>query len=754
LQVLADLGLAAQGVGCALAVALDQVENMSRLGDEKLLAHAITQAVRIAEKVPNAAIVITVLQQAYDEVRHHESLASDRHRIENEVPKPVWLQQAEPELIRNVIARRLAVMRRRHGLPTRAAGSLDPLPDWFAARLSQRSVRAGLLEVNRLRGVAVELGRLPKLEEFDQTGERPVTPDLVDFEKLWADCGDRAPAVRERLLPNAKAELLFWWLGEAGAEHSAQITSTVEQSSSNGANLAPVIGLAFVDGATVLERRKVAICEAPNRQNQLLQQIDGFLNSCDSARPAILRTNGFPVGPRSQPAPAIRRVLECDGLVLGLSESEWHLVHLAREFWNSQAPQPAFAEWRKGRRWLLDLLPPLRELVDPPEFTLAASEIGESLEVVTAAISSDGFPVYIGEGSDGGRVLWDPYRETTPRLNNFGFLVTGDAGSGKTQTIRVLIDAAARAGLPICIFDFKNDYASADFAEALGLNVVDVREMGLPFNPLRPPPHGASGAKPIDHAFEIAGILKRVYRLGPVQENALRDAIATTYAGAGIDLRDWVVPSSRKWPSFSDVEQILHEDQRRHGALIARLAPLFQLGLFPGDGQAIPFEEMLRGRLVLKLNELPTDEIKAALAEFIIVQLHGFALRGDQPRRLTRLMVFDEAHRIANSPRLEALGREGRAFGVGIVLGTQYPGDIPEATAGALATQLFLLNNQAEHRRHIVRQVLGTTTGAEAQRLLQRLSELEPGQGLFSNPHHSRAFVTVLPHWKRPSRTT
>ena len=116
------------------------------------------------------------------------------------------------------------------------------------------------------------------------------------------------------------------------------------------------------------------------------------------------------------------------------------------------------------------------------------------------------------------------------------------------------------------------------------------------------------------------------------------------------------------------------------------------------------------------------------------------------------MMVFDEAHRVANSPKLELLGREGRAFGVGIVLGTQYPSDIPDATAGALATQLFLLNNQAEHRRHVVRQVLGTTAGAEAQGLLQRLSQLEPGQGLFCNPHHNRAFVTVVPHWKRSTQ--
>jgi hypothetical protein len=433
--------------------------------------------------------------------------------------------------------------------------------------------------------------------------------------------------------------------------------------------------------------------------------------------------------------------------VLGLAESEWQQLLLAREFWNSQATEPGFAEWHKDRRWLLDLLPPLRVLVDPPDLA-TADEPPQDAPAAGSDTVSKGFPVYIGDSSEGTHVLWDPYREKAPRLNNFGFLVTGDAGSGKTQTIRVLIDSAAHAGLPLCIFDFKNDYSDAGFACGLSLTVVDVREKGLPFNPLQPPPHGASGSKPIDHVFEIAGILKRIYRLGPQQENSLRDAISATYTRAGIDLRDWIVPTSRSWPSFGDIEQVLLEDQKKNGTLIARLAPLFQLGLFPSDGQAAPFDQMLSKRVVLKLNELPTDEIKAALAEFIIVQLHGYALRGDQPRRLTRLLVFDEAHRVATSPRLEALGREGRAFGVGIVLGTQYPGDIPEATAGALATQLFLLNNQADHRLRVVRQVLGTTSGTDAQRLLQKLSEMEPGQGLFCNPHHLRTFVTVLPHWK------
>jgi CO dehydrogenase nickel-insertion accessory protein CooC1 len=54
-------------------------------------------------------------------------------------------------------------------------------------------------------------------------------------------------------------------------------------------------------------------------------------------------------------------------------------------------------------------------------------------------------------------------------LNNFSVLITGDAGSGKTQTIRVLIDAACQAGLALTIFDFKADYCDEKFARPLGI---------------------------------------------------------------------------------------------------------------------------------------------------------------------------------------------------------------------------------------------------------------------------------------------
>jgi hypothetical protein len=146
---------------------------------------------------------------------------------------------------------------------------------------------------------------------------------------------------------------------------------------------------------------------------------------------------------------------------------------------------------------------------------------------------------------------------------------------------------------------------------------------------LQPPPGGASGAQPIEHVYEFAGILKRVFGLGAVQGGHLRDAIIEAYKEQGIDAREWIDPASKAWPTFSRVLDILRD--KGDEALVTRLSLLSDLGLF-GAGSPVnaSFETFLKKRVCLKLNDLPNDEVKTALAEILIVQLHGHALRGDR----------------------------------------------------------------------------------------------------------------------------
>lgn len=372
-------------------------------------------------------------------------------------------------------------------------------------------------------------------------------------------------------------------------------------------------------------------------------------------------------------------------------------------------------------------------------------------ELVTAtAAKGSAVSVRIGKAPDGTDVVWAPGRAENP-LNNFGLMVTGDSGAGKTQILRAVIDDVVRAGLPVCVFDFKNDYSSKEFAGALGLRVHDVDTRGLPFNPLALIGDADGLAQPIRLIHEVVGIVKRIFDLGEQQEARLRQGVQAAFEQSGIDPKARSkVAGLPKAPAFNDVFEALKQDLKRNEALLNRLSPLFDLDLFPSSDAATSFEDLLREGVVLDLHALPNDEIKAALAEFLIVRIHTHLLKGAQPRELRRLLVLDEAWRVARSERLEELAREGRAFGVGLAIGTQFPGDLPDTLAGSLASQLLLQNSDPDHRKAVARTLCGSASGAQALAITRRIDHLKKHEGFFRNQHYAPyTLVETLPHWQR-----
>jgi len=59
------------------------------------------------------------------------------------------------------------------------------------------------------------------------------------------------------------------------------------------------------------------------------------------------------------------------------------------------------------------------------------------------------------------------------------------------------------------------------------------------------------------------------------------------------------------------------------------------------------------------------------------------------------------------------------------------------------------MNNQAQHRRYVVEQVFGTTSGTEPRKLLDNLKKLKQFEGYSGNAHQS-ALVSVTPALQTP----
>jgi hypothetical protein len=348
-------------------------------------------------------------------------------------------------------------------------------------------------------------------------------------------------------------------------------------------------------------------------------------------------------------------------------------------------------------------------------------------------------------------VSWNLDMRAEPSLPNFGLLVSGDAGQGKTETIKAVIAEVTALDCPVLIFDFKNDYGGK-FAQLHGFETVDLNER-LPFNPLKLPPHGASGSQAINHIFEVSGLLADTLHLGDQQKALLRNALEAAYSERGVPINEWVDPDTTIAPSLADViEKAEALDERAAAALINRLGLLHGKRLLPGEADArMSFAELVASRSVLSFHNLPNDnQLKRALAELILIQLQGHMLRGEQPRALRRLLVFDEAWRAADSKRLVQLAREGRAFGVGVVAGSQFAGDLSAELTGNLASKLHLFNSDASQRRKLVQALMGSTAGGPAVALASKLGELKKFEAVFANQQYSPyASLRVTPYFER-----
>jgi hypothetical protein len=367
----------------------------------------------------------------------------------------------------------------------------------------------------------------------------------------------------------------------------------------------------------------------------------------------------------------------------------------------------------------------------------------------------DGVPsrprVYLGQavGTYGSDEVWYDPQKPDEKLNNPHISITGETGTGKTQATKAILHELLRQGIPALILDFKDDYSKSDYAEAEGFTVHDASWGSLPFNPMVPVIDRLSGRVNVtSHLHELSNMLQRIYKLGDQQAFALREAMKETYEINGISMKPFVPSPDQQYLPFEAIREVLVREDAT--TLLGRLSPVFDLGLFSeGDG-SVTLAELLATPTVIRLGQLPGDQVKNAVAEFFLMALHSFLMRREQPHSLRQVLVLDEAWRLVDSPRLNPLMLEGRAFGLGVIVATQFPKQLPDEVSGSTATRLFFGQAKAEQVREIQKTLVGKTSGADADHVGSVVRALAPLECVAMNSHY-RPWVKVktVPYFAR-----
>lgn len=300
-----------------------------------------------------------------------------------------------------------------------------------------------------------------------------------------------------------------------------------------------------------------------------------------------------------------------------------------------------------------------------------------------------GIEVLLGaDDRNGEAVIWRP--NDTSQLFHTNTGIIGTMGTGKTQFTKSLITQLYRnqkhnvegKELGILIFDYKGDYneSKPDFVEATKATIL--KPYHLPFNPLTLTQSKVfKPLLPIHTANAFKDTLTKIYNLGAKQQDTLLQCINETYLAYGIkpaDKESW----SNEAPTFEQVFQRYANDEeiRKNDSLAAAMNKLHQFEVFEGNpSETKSLFELLRGVVVIDLSGYDADIqslIVAITLDLFYAQMQaaGSSKMENGLRQLTKMILVDEADNFMSEgfPALKKILKEGREFGVGTILSTQF----------------------------------------------------------------------------------
>lgn len=300
-----------------------------------------------------------------------------------------------------------------------------------------------------------------------------------------------------------------------------------------------------------------------------------------------------------------------------------------------------------------------------------------------SVVNEEGMQVLVGNSIDGFTSTPMFLRPNLTALNQLNMGVVGDLGTGKTQLVKSLVyqitrAAASNGGVKprFLIFDYKRDYSTDDFVRAVGARVVTPYE--LPLNLFDVSGAGVGAAPWLARFKFFADVLDKIYsNVGPVQRENLKQAVRDAYQDAG---------AMGRQPTIYDVyDRYKAHVQGKPDAPLSIIGDMIDMELFARDpANTIGFDSFLDGVVVLSLDSLGQDDrTKNMLVAIMLNMFYEHMLRipkrpyrGTDPqlRTIDSYLLVDEADNIMRYEFdvLRKVLLQGREFGVGVILASQY----------------------------------------------------------------------------------
>jgi uncharacterized protein len=348
-------------------------------------------------------------------------------------------------------------------------------------------------------------------------------------------------------------------------------------------------------------------------------------------------------------------------------------------------------------------------VLDPTSFDVTSETMSEAVSGLSAEMSADGDPrgeaaIDLGAILDGQERRVGTFRVPLATLNRHAF-VTGATGSGKSQTVRHMLEQLTGAGIPwLAIEPVKSEYAAmagriAENGHITVINPSDPAAVPLSVNPLEPEP----GYPVQAHIDMVRALFLAAFDAREPFPQIISQALQRAYEDCGWDpVTGAGRPGARAAPAVPTLAQLqraalgviedvgygreLQADVRGFVDVRLRSLRTGSAGRFFEGGHPADIAELLRRHVVLAIEDVANDEDKAFLIGTLIIRLVEhlrMRARSAPAEGLAHVIVIEEAHRLLRASREGASGHavelfasllaEIRAYGEGIMVVEQIP---------------------------------------------------------------------------------
>ncbi|MEO0617886.1 MAG: helicase HerA-like domain-containing protein [Pseudomonadota bacterium] len=392
-EIIESLGKLMHAAGQAsLVFCIDQVEDLRFYDDaEDRFQRAIRDLIQIANRVPSAIIVISILGDFYNEVRSFLP-QSFIDRIEK--AGPVLLRDARDRSeAEQIVGRRLrSAMRDGQHTDDPAALATTVFGGEFFSDIAGLSTRK-MLEATQQRwrvmqgeestaapslmfGAEAEAAAKAAMDQFSAAppettpAEHPPlqvvassSPSLSPDAGALPDHWDRLSLSYHAEIPDEEEDLADV-LMSAFRLAAIEAGDTVQIDTVNLGDLEGVhaldLAVTFPGGDTV--RNRIFLCNKGSQGGALKRQIERVLHLAEGHAPIVVRTSEFPPNGKNATTQLVRRYQMTGGRKLVIPSYEWDRMMTLVAFHSQQQRHPEFISWLRSTRMLHDL-PAMKQLL-------------------------------------------------------------------------------------------------------------------------------------------------------------------------------------------------------------------------------------------------------------------------------------------------------------------------------------------------------------------------------------------------------